>query len=138
MPGSTQQDVYTARDIAQAAGVSSERVLQLVARGEIRSIAAQLPIAADPHLGAFVAHDEAVRAVRALRHGSTVGVAGALGLGRELFAQGVRAERATTLPLIVSTSLHAIAVASILFIASLGFAVADERGARLPRQPRHP
>ena len=31
------------------------------------------------------------------------------------------------MPLIVSTSLHALAVASILFIASLGFAVADER-----------
>ena len=141
MPGSVHHDVYTARDIAQAAGVSPERVLQLVARGEIRSIAAQLPIAADPEfhptaqnpgggdpgLAAFVAHDEAVRAVRALKQGSTVGVAGSLGLGRELFAQGVRAERATTLPLIVSTSLHAVAIASVLFIASLGFAVADER-----------
>ncbi len=31
------------------------------------------------------------------------------------------------MPLIVSTSLHVIAVASILFVASLGFAVADER-----------
>jgi TonB family protein len=50
-----------------------------------------------------------------------------LGLGRELFAQCLRAERATTVPLIVSTSLHAIAVATILFVASLGFAVADER-----------
>ena len=102
-------------------------MLQLLARGEIRSIAAQLPIAGDPDLGAFVAHDEAVRAVRALKQGSTVGVAGALGLGRELFAQGVRAERSTTLPLIVSTSLHGLAVATILFVASLGFAVADER-----------
>ena len=127
MLGTVPPDVYTARDIAQAAGVSEARVLQLVARGEIRSIAAQLPIAADPDLGAFVAHDEAVRAVRALKQGSAVGVAGALGLGRELFAQGVRAERSTTVPLIVSTSLHALAVATILFIASLGFAVADER-----------
>ena len=42
--GSVQHDVYTARDIAQAAGVPETRVLQLVARGEIRSIAAQLPI----------------------------------------------------------------------------------------------
>ena len=65
--------------------------------------------------------------MRALQQGSAVGVAGALGLGRELFAQGVRAERATTVPLIVSTSLHALAIASILLIASLGFAVADER-----------
>ena len=125
--GSVPPDVYTARDIAQAAGVPEARVLQLVARGEIRSIAAQLPIAADPDLAWFVAHDEAVRAVRALKQGSTVGVAGALGLGRELFSQGLRAERATTLPLIVSTSLHVLAIASILFVASLGFAVADER-----------
>ncbi len=127
MLGSGPSDVYTARDIAQAAGVSETRVLQLVARGEIRSIAAQLPIAADPDLAGFVTHGEAVRAVRALKQGSAVGVAGALGLGRELFASGVQADRSTTVPLIVSTSLHALAVASILFIASLGFAVADER-----------
>ena len=127
MLGSVPPDVYTACDIAQAAGVPEARVLQLVARGEIRSIAAQLPIAVDPALGAFVSHDEAVRAVRALKQGSAVGVAGALGLGREIFAQEVRAERSTTMPLIVSTSLHALAVAGILFVASLGFAVADER-----------
>ena len=127
MLASELPDVYTARDIALAAGVSEALVLQLVARGEIQSIAAQLPIAAGPNLGAFVAHAEAVRAVRALKQGTSVGVAGALGLGRELFAPGVRADRATTVPLIVSTSLHAVAIASILFVASLGFAVADER-----------
>ena len=92
MPAAVHPDVYTARDIALAAGVSPERVVQLIARGEIRSIAAQLPIAADPQLASFVAHDEAVRAVRALKQGSTVAVAGSLGLGRELFAQAVRAE----------------------------------------------
>ena len=127
MFGSVPPDVYTAGDIAKATGVSESRVAQLIARGEIRSIAAQLPIAGDPSLGSYVAHDEAVRAVRALKNGNTVAVAGALGLGRELFAQGVRSERATTLPLIVSTSLHGIAIATILFVASLGFAVADER-----------
>jgi protein TonB len=127
MLGSVPSDVFTARDIAQAAGVSETHVLRLLARGEIRSIAAQLPIAADPDLATFVAHDEAVRAVRALKQGSTVGVAGALGLGRELFAQGVRAERANAVPLIVSTTLHGVAIATILFVASLGFAVADER-----------
>ena len=127
MLGSVSPDVYTARDIAQAARVPETRVRELIARGEIRSIAAQLPIASDAELLTFVAHHEAVRAVRALKSGDTVAVAGALGLGRELFAQGVRAERATTLPLIVSTSLHGIAIATILFVASLGFAVADER-----------
>src|SRR5690349_15979689 len=118
MFGSVPPDVYTAGDIAKATGVSESRVAQLIARGEIRSIAAQLPIAGDPSLGSYVAHDEAVRAVRALKNGNTVAVAGALGLGRELFAQGVRSERATTLPLIVSTSLHGIAIATILFVAS--------------------
>ena len=121
MFGSVPPDVYTARDIAQAAGVSEPRVLQLDARGEIRSIAAQLPIASDPSLATFVNHHEAVRAVRALKQGSTVGVAGALGLGRELFAQDVRAGRSTTVPLIVSTSLHGIAIATILFVASHAF-----------------
>ncbi len=127
MLGTVPPDVFTARDIAQAAGVSETRVLQLLARGEIRSLAVQLPMAAEPALGTFVAHDEAVRAVRALKQGSTVGVAGTLGLGRELFAQGVQAERANALPLIVSTSLHGLAIATILFVTSLGFAVADER-----------
>lgn len=130
MLGSAAPDVYTARDIAQAAGVSELRVRQLLARGEIRSIAS-LSAPGEP-FSEFVSHNEAVRAVRALKQGSTVGAAGALGLGRELFADGVRAERSTTVPLIVSTSLHGLAVATILFIASLGFAVADARTEPIP------
>ena len=127
MLGNLPPDVYTARDIATAAGVSDTRVLELLSRGEIRSVAAQLPIGGQADLSAFVAYDEAVRAVRALKAGTAVGIAGELGLGRELFAQGVRAQRSTTLPLVVSTSLHGLAFATILFVASLGFAVADER-----------
>lgn len=128
MVGSSPSDVYSARDIALAARVSEIRVQELLARGEIRSIATQLPgSAAGADLNAFVSHEEAVRAVRALRSGSSVGLATAAGLGRELFAEAVRAKRATTVPLVVSTSLHAIAVGTILFVASLGFAVADER-----------
>ncbi|HYB95743.1 MAG TPA: energy transducer TonB [Vicinamibacterales bacterium] len=129
---SVPPDVYTARDIAQTAGVSEALVLQLVARGEIRSVAAQLPVAIDPELGSFVAHDEAVRAVRALRNGSPVGVAAGGGFGRELFAQAVAPKRAATLPMIVSTTVHGLAIASILFITSLGFAVADERTDSIP------
>ncbi len=127
MLGHPSPDVYTARDIAEAAGVSVGRVLELLARGEIRSIAAQLPVDGQAEWAGFVAHEEAVRAVRALRGGTCVGVAGALGLGRELFAQGIGTRRPTTVPLVVSTSLHGLAVAAILFIASLGLAVADER-----------
>ena len=129
-------DVYTARDIAAAAGVSEARVQALVARGEIRSIAAQLPIGGGhPDLTEFVAQAEAVRAVRALATGTTVGVPDAMGLGHELFSSAAQKGRATTVPLIVSTSLHAVAVATILFIASLGFAVADERTESIKDEP---
>jgi periplasmic protein TonB len=127
MPGSHPSDVFSARDIAAAAGVPESRVHELIARGEIRSIASRLPIAVEPSLATFVARDEAVRAVRALRSGSVVAVPGALGLGRELFAQGTHGQRSATMPLLVSTSLHGLAVAAALFVASLGFAAADER-----------
>ncbi len=127
MPRALSADVYPARDIAAAAGVAESRVLALIARGEIRSIATQLPIAGDSSLASFVTHAEAVRAVRALRKGSVVAVPGALGLGRELFAQNAQTQRSAAMPLIVSTSLHGLAVAAVLFVASLGFAVADER-----------
>jgi TonB family protein len=119
-------DVYSARDIAAAAGVSESRVLDLIARGEIRSIAVQLATG-DAQLARFVEHGEAVRAVKALRSGGVVAVPGALGLGRELFAHGAHSQRSPAMPLLVSTSLHGLAVATVLFVASLGFAVADER-----------
>jgi len=135
MLGNLPPDVYTARDIAEAAGVSESRVLDLLGRGEIRSVAAQLPIGGQAELSDFIAHDEAVRAVRALRAGTTVGIAGELGLGRELFGQSARAKRSTTVPLVVSTSLHGVAIASILFIASLGLAVADERTEPIKDEP---
>ncbi len=127
MLGSHPPDVFSAGDIAAAAGVPESRVLALMARGEIRSLATQLAAPGDSSLAGFVTHDEAVRAVKALRKGTTVAVPGALGLGRELFAQGRRADRSAALPLGMSTSLHGLAVAAAIFVASLGFAVADER-----------
>jgi protein TonB len=135
MLGVLPPDVYSARDIAEAAGVSEARVQSLIARGEIRSVAAQLPIGGHHELLDFVAHTEAVRAVRALAAGTTVGVPDALGLGRELFAGEAQKGRATTIPLIVSTSLHAVAIAAVLIIASLGFAVADEATEPIKEEP---
>jgi protein TonB len=135
MLGNLPPDVYTARDIADAAGVSESRVLELLARGEIRSVAAQLPIGGQADVSDFVAHEEAVRAVRALKAGTAVGLAGELGLGRELFAQRVQPQRSNTVPLVVSTSLHGLAIATILFVASLGLAVADERTEPLKDEP---
>jgi TonB family protein len=127
MFGASPRDVYTARDIAAATGASEARVAALIGRGAIRSIAVQLPFGGRPEYAEFVAHDEAVRAVRALKSGSAVGLPGALGLGRELFAGPARDSGPPTLPLVVSTSLHGLAVATILFVSTLGFAAADER-----------
>lgn len=51
-------NVYTARDIALAAGVAESRVMQLLARGEIRAIAD----GSGTPVGEFISHNEAVRA----------------------------------------------------------------------------
>jgi TonB family protein len=123
MPNAAGPDVYSASEIAAAARTTEARVESLIARGEIRSVGARVG-AAD--LAPYVAHHEAVRAVRALRTGSNVAVPDALGLGRELLSDRASNTRPTTVPFVVSTSLHAIVAATILIIASLGLASADE------------
>ena len=64
-------DVYTAQDIAAAARVPDRLVTSLLARGEIRSVAAFAAggQAISPSFYDYVPHDEAVRAVRALAAG---------------------------------------------------------------------
>lgn len=124
-----QPDVYTATDIAAAARVPEAWVEHLLARGEIRSVAALLPAGTplDPDLVRYVPHEEAVRAVRALAAGLPVALPSAAGvLGRELFGEAPRHGRPATVPLVVSTSLHGLVAASVLFIASLGLASASE------------
>jgi len=128
-------DVYTAQDIAAAARVAPTWVEHLIARGEIRSVAALLPAgeAFDPKLAHFVAHDEAVRAVRALAAGLPVALPSAPGdLGRELFGDVPRELRPTTVPLAVSTGLHGLVAATILLVGSLSFAAASEPTEPLP------
>lgn len=132
MLSATAPDVYSARDIADAAGVSEARVQALISRGEIRSVAAMVPLVATGDLAAFVTEREAVRAVRALRTGSSVAVPDPQGLGRELFASPRSAARPTAVPLAISTSLHGFAAAALAIVMSLGFAVADERTDPLP------
>ena len=122
----TPADVYTARDIADAAGVSEGHVAALLARGEIRSLAAD-HASPDSPLKEFVYYAEAVRVVAALATGNSVATAGPLGIGRELLSDNREASRPAAVPFVVSTSLHALAAAAILFVASLGFAAADER-----------
>jgi periplasmic protein TonB len=124
-------DVYTAADIAQVAGVPEAQVQGLIARGEIRSISAFLPadVPLDPALDRFVPQMEAVRVVRALRAGRTVGPPDRIG---RLLPSSDR-DRPATVPFLVSTSIHGVAAAAVLIIASLGFARADAPTEVLPK-----
>jgi len=119
----TLHDVYTAADIAQVAGVPEAQVDALLARGEIRSISAFLPpeVPLDPKLDRFIPHTEAVRVVRALRAGKPVGDPRRVG---RLLPLDDRSRR-TGVPFLLSTTLHGVAAAAVLVIASLGWARAD-------------
>lgn len=130
-----QPDVYTADDIARAAGVPETWVRHLLARGEIRSLATELPAGApvEPWLTRFVSHTEAVRAVQALAAGLPVArPAGPGDLGRNLFGEPPAAEREATVPLVVSSGLHGLVAAAILFVGSLTLATANEPTEPLP------
>jgi TonB family protein len=118
-------EVYSPRDIAAAAGVPETHVVALLARGEIRSVATLTGVAG---LGfeTFVPHTEAVRAVRALRTGDLVVAPGSDALGR-LLSPTVSQPRSTTVPMIVSSSIHGVVLIALLVIGSLGFTAAEER-----------
>ncbi len=124
MNGPTPEDVYTAREIARAADVSDRLVEALLARGEIRTVAASLPagLPIDPQLESFVLHPEAVRVVRALQGGGLVGDSNRV--GRLLAAPG--AARPTALPLLLSSSVHGVAALVVIVLASLGWVKANE------------
>jgi TonB family protein len=117
-----QPDVYTALDIAAAARVPERLVVSLLARGEIRSLAAVAPSGRpiDPAFHGYVPQDEAVRVVRALAAGLPVAApAPPGGLGRELFGPDPNATRPATMPLALSTGLHGLVAATVLLVASL-------------------
>src|SRR5919108_6357538 len=98
-------EVYTAREIAQAAGVAESDVVGRLESGEIQSVAAHLPGAlVDERWNAFVPHVEAVRVVRALRQGSLVDMRTPEGFSNRLLLPAPVHTRPTTLPMLVSTS----------------------------------
>lgn len=128
-------EVYSVRDIAEAAGVAENAVRALVATGEIQTVGALLPEAADPRWHRYVPHGEAVRVVRALRHGQRVATSDG-GSFRLLLGADAN-KRPATVPMIVSTSLHGLVAAAMLVISSIGFTNADERTDLLD-QPQPP
>lgn len=115
----TVPDVYSAAEIAEAAGVPESQVASLIANGEIVAFA-------NTRRGrALVAHADAVRAVRALASGALVEGHDRSGVGRLLAPASASPQTARSLAL--STSLHGVAAAVLLIISSLGLTSADER-----------
>jgi TonB family protein len=127
-------EVYTPREIAQAAGVAEPQVIAMLQRGLVRSVADFLPGDADPAWAAYVPHAEAVRAVRALRSGDFTRPADTREVVR-LLAPPPLHTNTRTVPMLVSTSLHGLAAIALLVIGSLGLTAADERTELLEPDP---
>ena len=94
--------VYSAGEIARAAGVRVRDVRQLVAAGTIQPI------------GRFFTADDAVLAVRTLR--------GAERVERPLFRPAAGFERRPGLPIALSGGLHAVFVGAFVLLTTLGMA----------------
>ncbi|WP_396625868.1 energy transducer TonB [Luteitalea sp.] len=102
----TLPDVFTAREIAKAAGVRTDVVADLIATGALRSVD-----------GEFVAHDDAVDAARRLRDGRPFPIASAAALTAtpgSLFARAHGAKRSPGLPAAASAAVHGAMIGGLL------------------------
>jgi protein TonB len=95
-------EVFSAQEIARAAGVSPGAARGLLAAGRIQTLE-----------GGFVARAEAVRAVHLLQGDLTVGP-------RDLFAPPARGARSAARGLVGSTALHGGLLAALVLVTSLG------------------
>jgi protein TonB len=108
-------DVYSAGEIAQAAGVPVARVNALVAGGQIRSLAASPD---------YFAPDDAVRAVRTLR--ADGGRSAAL-----LFDKPEFAHASARMPIAAASAVHAGIAATLILISTIGLPQAAETPMRV-------
>ena len=111
----TATDVFTASEIARAAGVRTRDAKALVASGTIATV--------DGH---FVSAGEAIRGVRILR-----GFAPAAD-DRRLFQAPSTAQRSPGSALAVSGALHAGILACLVLLATVGVATTPQRTADTP------
>lgn len=118
-------EVFSAREVARAAGVPTRRVRHLLASGTLRSID-----------GAFMAEHDAVRAVRALAASRQSTGDGRQSVGTDdrqlgtddcrlstvdLFAAGPGLRRRTGLPIAVSSLVHGAVVSVAMLVTAAGF-----------------
>ena len=111
-------EVYSAREVARAAGVSLRDVLGLIASSQVSTVGKQ-----------FMVETEAVRATRLLTGRASEPVRRAA-----LFQPPPRGERFSAAPYAASSALHAAFVATIVLLTALGLSTsAEER----PAKPDH-
>jgi protein TonB len=119
-------EVYTLREIAQAAGVSDAEVAMWARRGLVRSLGDYGMPGVDPAWCDYIPHHDAVRAVRSLRANTIVADAPDASRVRLLVPPPAQ-PRTTTVPMLVSTSLHVAVGAALVILSSLGLGTAEER-----------
>ncbi|HUF23670.1 MAG TPA: energy transducer TonB [Vicinamibacterales bacterium] len=116
-------DVYSAREIATAAGVAVRLVRDRIAAGLIPTVD-----------GTFVAEPDAAAAVRALTGAPDASaVPAAPGGPRELLSPPIAARRHTGLPLALSSTLHVAAVLLLVAASSMGLLSHDTEAALVKR-----
>ncbi len=103
-------DVYSADEIAQAAGVPVARVEALVAGGQVHSLAVS---------PGYFAQDEAIAAVRALR--ADGGRSAAL-----LFDKPEFTHASAKMPIAAASAFHAGIAATLILISTIGLPQAAE------------
>jgi periplasmic protein TonB len=131
----TPLEVFTADEVARAAGAPASRVLQYVASGAIGVIASPMRARRTNAAGAFFAFDDAVDAVRALRTSLPFPPQTADGDARRLFFTApVSAPRSAGWPIAVSGTVHAGIVACVVLITSFG--LTPEAATRTDRRQR--
>jgi protein TonB len=118
MSTTPQQDVYSAREIARAAGVEPSVVERLLGDGAIASVD-----------GEFVAFDEARRVASLLRAGAALPVsAGAVSATPGvLFARHSGAARSASMPAAASAAIHGAVVGGLMLAAVAQMGTSEAR-----------
>jgi protein TonB len=109
-------DVFSAHEVARAAGVRPNAVRALIMGGQVGTID-----------GRYLASAEAVRAVRLLRDDDVGARAG------ELFRPPLHSERSPLRALAASGALHALMLAGLALVTTLGVATAPRDAQQLVR-----
>ena len=107
--------VFSPGELARAAGVPARRVLDLIAAGNLATVD-----------GVFVGRAEAVRVGRLLTSATIDAALEPPIAAPQLFCPPAYAQRSAGLPILASTSFHAVIVAMVLVLSTVGLTSSEE------------